>query len=239
LRAGEKCCWRVVKAGLRRRTGLVEVEVEEVVEAVDTDLARAWRREGAGGGREGGFSRATAGEVEVVLVDVWEGGRRIVEVVRVVAEDLVRAWPRGGGAAAAVEVVVGRRPDELVGREIGGDGPEEEVGRAAGGLFLVVMGGRDAVVVVAVVDDDALWAGGCRTEADLPRPKTPEMGLLLTVVVVSAPLSSFLLAAIDAALVVRDVEVEVVPLTGNLLGDTLRALFWASWLESASFFCPN
>ncbi len=121
----------------------------------------------------------------------------------------------------------------MVGRELVGDGPEAEVGRA-GGLFLAVMGGRETVVEELVV---VFWTGW-RTEADLPSPKTPEMGLLRGL---GAPLSSILLPAIEAARVRRVVdEVDEVgdgPLRGSLLGERLRALLRLS--ESVSFFCLN
>lgn len=156
-----------------------------------------------------------------------------MEPVSVVAEDLVRAWPRGAGAAAEVEE---GRPEDELGRELVGAGPVTEFARAWG-LFLVVMGGREVVVVEALVV--VLWAGW-RTEADLPSPKPPEMGLLRDV---GTPLSSLLLTAIEAARVRREVdEVDVVderPLRGSLLGETLRALLWSSVLGCASLFCLN
>lgn len=94
--AGEKCCWRVVKAGLRRTEGLgaagaVEVVVVVVVVVVDRGRGaaaevegwRAWRvRVEEAGGRMLGW--------EEDVVEVWDGGRRMVELVSTVAEDLVR-----------------------------------------------------------------------------------------------------------------------------------------------------
>lgn len=161
------------------------------------------------------------------VVEACVGGRRVVELVSVVAEDLVRAWLRGGGA---FEVEEGR-PEDVVGRELVGDGPENELGRARG-LFRVVTGGREPL------DDEGavlFWTPGCRKEPDRPRPKTPETGLLRDS---DAPLSSSFLAAVDPARVSRE-AVDAVgegPLRGSLLGDTVPALPWLSALALASFF---
>jgi hypothetical protein len=107
--------------------------------------------------------------------------------------------------------------------------PEDEVGRARG-LFRVVMGGREVVVEELVV----LLAVGCRTEAERPRPKTPETGRLRDV---GAPLlSSVFLTAVEAVRVVREEAVDAV---GSRLGDTVRALLWLSGLEHPSFFWPS
>lgn len=102
------------------------------------------------------------------------------------------------------------------------DGPEEEVGRPVG-RFLLVRGGRDTVVLLLV-----LCAAGCRTEADLPSPlNMPDVGLLLAGAAVLPP-SRVELIAVEAARVMR-CELGS-PLTGNRLGETVRALLLL-WLS--------
>jgi hypothetical protein len=233
--AGEKCCWRVEKAGLRMGgaaglgsvvdVAVVVVVVEDeagrdaVVVDVEVDGWRAWRGREVGGGRVKGWEDT---------VELWDGGRRMVEVVRVVAEDLVRLWPRAG---AAVEVEEGR-PEDVVGRELVGETPEEEVGRVAGGLLREVMGGREVVVEDAVV---LPLAAGCRTEADRPRPKAPDNGRFRDV---GAPLSSPLVTAVEGARVMRDAggAPDEAPLRGSLLGDVVRPLLWLSVLDGVACF---
>lgn len=175
--------------------------------------------------------------VATVLEDVCDGGRRVVAPVSVVADDFVRAWPAPAGRPVADDEGT---PDEVVGRDSVGDGPETEVGLGAGRLR-VVIGGRD--VVVAAVDElvaALLLCAGWRTEADRPRPNIPEVGLLLPVIVPLLP--SPLLVATEAARVRGPDETEDVldagnmPLTGNLLGETFRGL---SWLDSDFFFSPG
>jgi hypothetical protein len=172
-----------------------------------------------------------------VLEDVCDGGRRVVAPVSVVADDLVRAWPAPAGRLVVDDEGT---PDDVVGRDSVGAGPEAEVGLGAGRLR-VVIGGRD--VVVAAVDEPVaalLLCTGCRTEADRPRPNSPEIGLLLPVVVPLLP--SPLLTATEAARVRGPDETEdvlgggIMPLTGNLLGETFRGL---SWLGSDFFFSPG
>jgi len=101
-----------------------------------------------------------------------------------------------------------------------------------GALFRVVMGGREVVAEEVTV---LPLATGWRTEADRPRPKTPEMGLLRDT---GALLSSLLLTAVEAARVRWDVldAVDEGPLRGSLLGDMVRPLLWLSETESVFVF---
>lgn len=52
----------------------------------------------------------------VVVVEVWDGGRRVVVLLRAVTEDLVRVCEMVD--AGGCRVVVGR-PEEVVGRAVG------------------------------------------------------------------------------------------------------------------------
>lgn len=154
------------------------------------------------------------------LVDeVCAGGRSVVAPVRVVAVDLARAWP-----APAGRLGVEGTPEDEVGREGSEDGPEAEVGRGAG-LLREVIGGRDTteeLVAALLFDVD----GGWRTEADRPRPNTPDIGLVLAAAVLDATVP--FLSTVDAARVRAPDGTEDVagppnmPLTGSLLGDTFR-----------------
>lgn len=200
--------------------------------AAEAEGWRVWRaaRDVGGGGQLLGWEGAKDD-----VVKVWDGGRRMVELVRAVAEDLVRVWLRGGGT---LEVDEGR-PEDVVGRELVGEGPENEIGRARG-PFRVVTGGREAPALPALARDVVVlfWAPGRRKEPDRPRPKTPETGLLR---VSDAPLSPLLFTAVEPARVSREVvdAVDEGPLRGSLLGDTLRVLLSLSRLESASFLWPR
>jgi hypothetical protein len=163
--------------------------------------------------------------------DVRGGGCSMVAPVRAVAVDLVRAWP-----APAGRLDVEGTPEDVVGREGNGDGSEVDAGRGAG-LLREVIGGRDTADELAAT---LLLAGAWRTEADRPKPNTPDIGLLRAVAVADA--TSPFLAAVDAARAraadgTEDVaDPPNMPLTGSLLGETFCRV---GRLESVLLFGPE
>lgn len=144
---------------------------------------------------------------EVEAAEPPDGGLRMVAPVRVVTDDLVRAWP--DGTRGLVDAEEAGTPDDVVGRDVDvedGCDDDDVVGRVIGGR--VVRGGLLLVMVDEFVS--------CPVPAAcFVRPKTPESGLLPLVPTVEE-------AALAEGRSVPLAAEFAIPLTGSRLGDTVR-----------------
>lgn len=158
--------------------------------------------------------------VDELVVEVCDGGRRVVLLDRVVTEDLARTWRDAGPVSGSRPVLA----PEATRREVGT--PEEVVGLAAGNpgvdARLEMEAWRMEAARVGRPGGDGSGAGllvfsRCCEDVEAIRANTPDSGRLLLVEA----------ALVVALLVMRVVALTAAPdgcpLIGNLLGEALRS----------------